>query len=172
MNEFYNKIDKMFTEKLSEVPVSVQGQYDFNKDLKKGKDGENVVENHLISLGFKFISKNNGKEYDRLMSFEDKEIKYEIKTDMYPEDTGNMVIEFESRGEPSGINITTADYFVTYYPKFQEIWYIKTDILRTLIKENNFKISKESGDKGSNTKLYKIPRRNFIYLFKVYDIST
>jgi hypothetical protein len=82
-------------------------------------------------------------------------------------DTGNIFIEFESRGKDSGITVTTAEWFVTYFKHFNEIWYIKSNKLRKLISENDFKKHTDSGDLGSNTKGYLIPRYQFKKYFKV-----
>ena len=37
--------------------------------------------------------------------------KVEVKADLKAKDTGNLFIEYESRGEPSGIAKTQADYW-------------------------------------------------------------
>ena len=37
--------------------------------------------------------------------------KVEVKSDLKAKDTGNLFIEYESRGEPSGIAKTQADYW-------------------------------------------------------------
>ena len=42
------------------------------------------------------------------------EKKIEVKYDRKAKDTGNIFIEFESRGNPSGISTTQADFW-TYY---------------------------------------------------------
>jgi hypothetical protein len=99
-----------------------------------------------------------------------KLVSYEIKTDVFcrPDfDTGNIFIEFASRGKDSGITVTKAEWFVTYFKHFREMWYIKSDKLRELISENEFKVHNDSGDLGSNTKGYLIPRYQFKKYFKV-----
>lgn len=166
-------MDTMFAKHLSGTPVDIyqKGQYDFQKDIKTGEQGEEFVKEHLINSGFKFIKNHKGKEYDLLMSFKEKQVKYEIKTDVYPKDTGNIAIEFECRNKPSGINVTESDYFVTYFPMFKEIWNIKTDKLKHLIQENSFRQTEASGDDGSNTKLYLINKKEFAQHFKVHKMN-
>jgi hypothetical protein len=103
-----------------------------------------------------------------------KKVSYEIKTDVFCKpylDTGNIFIEFECRGSDSGISVSEADWFVTYFQHFREIWYIKTDKLKKLIINNNFKKTELSGDLNSNTKGYLIPRYQFKKYFKVRTIK-
>jgi hypothetical protein len=100
-----------------------------------------------------------------------KEVTYEIKTDVKCAplfDTGNIFIEFESRGKLSGISVTEADWFVTYFKYLGEIWFIKTNKLIKLIKNNDFPIFFNAGDIGSQTHGYLINRRTFKKYFHVY----
>jgi hypothetical protein len=48
--------------------------------------------------------------------------------------TGNIYIEYESRGKPSGIATTQADYWVYKIAEFKAI-VIKTDELKILVKQ-------------------------------------
>lgn len=132
--------------------------YNFKKDLIIGENGENVVANDLIKMGGKLISDNKNNKFDLMIQ------KNEIKTDVYCKphyDTGNIFIEFECRGKNSGILVTEAKWFVTYFKHLNEIWYIKTSDLLSLIKTSNFRTTQFSGDSGSNTKGYLIPRYAF-----------
>jgi hypothetical protein len=100
---------------------------------------------------------------------------FEVKTDVYclpHSDTNNLFVEFECRGKDSGINVTEADYYVNYYPYLKEAWFIKTDKLKNLINSNEFEVKEFSGDAGSNTKGYVIPRYKFKPHFKVKMIKT
>lgn len=49
--------------------------------------------------------------------------KIEVKTDFMAQETGNVAIEFQSRGKPSGIAVTQADYYAYCLPlaNFQNI---------------------------------------------------
>jgi hypothetical protein len=150
--------------------------YNFKKDIELGEEGEYSVRLDLESIGGKFIEDNKNNSHDLVMempirdSNDHKLVSYEIKTDVLcrPDfDTGNMFIEFESRGKDSGVVVTKAEWFVTYFKHFREIWYIKSDKLRELIAENQFKVHNDSGDLGSNTKGYLIPRYQFKEYFKI-----
>lgn len=49
--------------------------------------------------------------------------KIEVKTDFMAHETGNIAIEYESRGKPSGIAVTEADFYAYCLPRsnFQNI---------------------------------------------------
>ena len=81
----------------------------------------------------------------------------------------NLVVEFESRGKPSGISVTEADFYVYFMPKLNEVWNIKMDELKKLIKSNNFK-KVSGGDEGSETKMYLIKRNLYKKYFKIHNI--
>lgn len=151
----------------------IQGEYNFNKDLSKGKSGEDFVINYMKKLGFVLEHTCNDSKYDFCMSYRNKKITYELKTDMYCKpgcDTGNIAIEIESRGKKSGINVTASDYFVTYFPHLGEIWNIKTEDLKKLIKYSNLPLKEGKGDPGSNTKFYLIKKELYKQYFKVHKI--
>lgn len=150
------------------------GEYNFNKDVVSGEKGEQVIREHLESYGAEFISDNKDSNYDLIMIINNKKISFEIKTDVYCEphnDTNNLFIEFECRGNPSGISVSKSNYFVTYYPHLKEVWFIKTNKLLKLISEENFKTTEFSGDNNSNTKGYLIPRYQYKKHFKVNRIK-
>ncbi len=138
-----------------------------------------IVADDLISVGGELISDNKNNSYDLVMNMPNRKggkkiTTYEIKTDVFcrPDmDTGNIFVEFESRGKSSGIVVSTSDWFVNYFKHFREIWYIKTDKLRQLIANNEFKTTEFSGDINSNTKGYLIPRYQFKKHFKVRRIK-
>jgi len=139
-------------------------KYDFKEDLIEGEKGEHAVIKDLESMGAEFISNNKDNRYDVKMKINGKEIKYEIKTDVYckPDwDTNNIFIEYECRGKKSGIEVTEAKWFVTYFKYLREIWYIQTETLKHLLNMNKFHTTEFSGDNGSNTKGYLMPRYRF-----------
>lgn len=154
----------------SEIFNEIVGKYNFNEDLGTGVSGEELIKNFLISKGFKFINENHDNKYDLLMSYNDLEIKYEVKTDVFlsrENDTGNLVVEFESRNKPSGISVTEANYYVYFIPKLNEIWNIKMEKLKELIESESFRVA-SGGDKGSNTKMHLIPRNKYKKHFRIY----
>lgn len=145
----------------------------FKKDLLLGNEGEDVLRDFLNSKGCKPISKNDDKRYDLKMLKKGVETTYEIKTDFKCAplfDTGNIFIEFECRGKESGIMVTEADWFVTYFKYLNEIWFIKSKKLTQLINDNNFPTFSDAGDLNSNTKGYLINRKKFKENFNVYKL--
>jgi hypothetical protein len=143
---------------------------DFISDLKLGNEGEESIIKYLLDNGCEYIDSNNDNKYDIKMIKKGLETTYEIKTDVKCAplfDTGNIFIEFESRGKPSGISVTQADWFVTYFKYLKEAWFIKSDKLKKLINENDFQTFKDAGDVGSATHGYLIKRKDFKKYFYV-----
>ena len=58
----------------------------------------------------------------------------ELKKDYKAKDTGNVVIEYEYRGQPSGIATTKAKYWAFWLVGFDTIIIIKTTKLKALAK--------------------------------------
>ena len=146
---------------------------EFRSDLKLGNEGEDVIIKFLESKGHKYLDSNNDNKYDIKMLTKGKETTYEIKTDVKCAplfDTGNLFIEFESRGKTSGIAVTQAKWFVTYFKYLNELWFIKSDELKTLINNNDFPIFRDAGDIGSATHGYLIKRKDFKKHFYVCKI--
>ena len=146
---------------------------DFRTDLKLGNDGEETIIKYLMSKGCLYVDSNDDNRYDRKMIVKGVETTYEIKTDVKCAplfDTGNIFIEYESRGKASGIVVTEADWFVTYFKYLNEAWFIKSDKLKQLINENDFPTFKDAGDIGSATHGYLIKRKDFKQHFYVCKI--
>jgi hypothetical protein len=144
--------------------------YNFKNDLSLGEIGEQTVIGYLINNGGKLITKNNDNKYDAIIEYNGNKITYEIKTDVFcaPNfDTGNIFIEIECRGKESGLSVTEAKWFVTYFLYLNEIWFIETDKLKKILIENDFPISEQNGDLNSNTKGYLIKRKDIQENFKI-----
>jgi hypothetical protein len=58
--------------------------------------------------------------------------RIEVKTDRMAHSTGNIVVEFESRGKPSGIATTKADYWCFWIEQTGVGIFIPTEKLRTI----------------------------------------
>lgn len=146
---------------------------DFEKDLKEGNSGEKIISMYLVCQGMKFISLNDDYKYDiKMFSYvKDREMLFEVKTDLYEKDTGNMAIEIRYKGKPSGISHTKAEWFVYYYKHFpfNNLWMIKVDELKELIKNNNFKVV--MGGDDNKSQLVLIPRNKFKKHFRIDTIK-
>jgi hypothetical protein len=144
--------------------------YDFNKDIELGNEGEKVVLNDLISMGAEVvIGSNDNNAYDFAISHKGKILYYECKTDFY-KDTGNLFVEVKCRGKESGLNVTKADWFATYFKSTNEIWYIKVDELRELVARFPHRKTENSGDKGSGTEGYLINKAIFSNYFIIRKV--
>jgi hypothetical protein len=127
--------------------------YNFRKDIKDGVDFEIEVSLELSKKmpGYLFRS-NNTIGYDIDLGL----TKLEVKNDIMASRTGNIAIEYECRGKPSGIDATIADWWVqgiNNVPRF-----IRLSVLRILCSTGRTVIG---GDKGSNTKMYLVPIERF-----------
>lgn len=145
----------------------------FNQDLKLGNEGEKIIIEFLINKGSKLIDTNNDNKYDIRMVKNDKITSYEVKTDVFCAplfDSGNLFVEFESRKKPSGISVTTADWFVTYFKYLNEAWFIKTTKLKKIIQNDKLPVFKNAGDLGSETHGYLLNRKEYKNQFHVFKI--
>ena len=125
----------------------------FEEDLSHGEWGEKVIMMYLWCQGMGFKHFNDDYRYD-------------IK--MY---TGNMAIEIRYRDKPSGISHTEAEWFAYYYRDipFRNVWMIKVEELKKLIKENSFTIINGGDDNKSQIVL--IPREKFKDKFLIDTIK-
>ena len=100
----------------------------FDLDLKDGLAGETLL--HSILTGKKI----------------------EVKTDFRVSETGNIVIEFESRGKPSGIATTEADYWCIIFGgahSFKQMVLIETERLKEIARDY-FHDVRRGGDQNTS----------------------
>ena len=141
------------------------GNYDFEKDLVLGEQGEKMVALYLM-LGhdMTFLGYNNEKK------------TFEVKTDYYVDehnDTGNMAIEIRHKNKPSGISCTKADVFIYFFRNLAEnnIWMIKTSELKSLIKDNVSGLKRVMGGDTKETEILLIPKHKFKNSFYIDEIQ-
>ena len=117
--------------------IHTKARPEFDKDLKFGEKYEN--------------------EFQKAV-----EGQVECKMDRRCQETGNVFIEFEDAGRPSGINKTTSPYYaIGLYKKDREkqIWIlIPTKILKELMKKYPIK----SGGDNWEAKGYIIPKEDLL----------
>lgn len=109
----------------------------FVANLIEGKEGEEIVKNALL--------------------------KGEVKRDFGVAKSGNVFVEYQSRGKSSGISTTEADYYVFL---FGDDWYedeigiiVKTSRLKRIF--NSIKYTVNGGD-GKSSKGKLIPIKRFL----------
>jgi len=112
----------------------------FEYDLKVGKKGENHFSRLL----------RNGKEFYTV----------EVKTDQQMDFTHNLFLEIESRGKPSGINRTEADYWYIQTKDYRFGFLIETALLQKLLEVHESDLT-TGGDDGTSVG-YKIGLPQFM----------
>ncbi len=128
--------------------------YNFKKDLVDGQAAEAEVAERLIArLGIPAgdIERCTSKGYDiKIIS---KGWTFEVKNDLMAHQTGNVAIEYESRGKSTALAATTADFWV--YKFAGRFFAFRTETLkRKLFEEKQYFKAVVGGDVGSNTKMY------------------
>ena len=107
--------------------------------------------------------------YDFKFDIEDKQITYEVKADNYINKTGNIAIEYECRKKPSGISLSTADYWAIFDYKTKtdyKLYIIPLEIIKKSITENKHHKDVYGGDMDAS-RLYLFKKD----LFKDYIIN-
>lgn len=142
------------------------GEYEFDKDLLKGEHTEDYIIKYLESLKYVLISRGEArKEYDvKMRSPSGKVVTFEIKSDAKTHQTGNICVEYFSRGKESGISVTEADYWVHVIVGSSEgiyFYVLPMDKMRDFADHTRNYRTKVGGDPGSNTTFFLIPEREF-----------
>jgi hypothetical protein len=141
--------------------------YDFYSDLAVAEKTESEIGRYLESnYKIKVLEYNNDKRYDLLVRNHRSEVPFriEIKEDFMSHSTGNIAIEFESRGKASGISVTESEIYIykVVYPdgQYDLISAMVDDIKKAIAERKYFRVV-SGGDKGSNTKMYLFKRNVF-----------
>lgn len=156
----------------------------FQLSNEMGSMGEMIVKKYFETLGYTYLSQVKDITKDLIFLYNGKQVSFEIKTDVKhlfinkkgeEQDTKNLVVEYSSRGKPSGIEATTADYLVTFYPALKELWIAKVSKLKKIIEEHKtneelIMDKKNVGDKDSKTHIYLL-RRNKEIIKNAFNIS-
>ena len=154
--------------------------YDFNKDLPIAKKTEMQIANFLVEnqdmtlIGTSDTLKNvNRSDFDVRMKFNksQKIVDIEIKEDFSCARTGNIGVECESWGRPSGIAVSKA-YFYLYKVHTSDgkksVYIIQTSKLKEMIANELYHRVVVGGDPGSYSKNYlfrlDVVKNNFKFL--------
>lgn len=127
----------------------------FNTDLILGHYYEKKAILYLDYDNYKIIDGYH-KEYDIIISKNGITTKIEVKTDRLAYKTGNIVIEYEYNNKPSGIETTTADFWIYFVinPNKEECYKFPIEELKNIVK--NCKTVR--GGDGYKSKLYIIKK--------------
>lgn len=108
----------------------------FTNQNKIGKIGEAAVKDFLISKGYKVEDESNNRtvchEGDLFTEFNGVKLKFEVKTDLKADQTGNLVIEYMTnldKGSLGWFKLSTADYFAFYLYNTNEIIFLSYEDL-------------------------------------------
>ena len=137
------------------------GHYQFDLDYERSRKVEERVA-HRICEKFN-LKKVRGSKYSswdfQLMDGDNKIISFELKEDFITQFTGNIAIEFQYRGVPSGIYRTKSDYYIYRIVRSNSgkrpihLMFSVETLLR-LIVTRQYKNIGVGGDPGTNTLFY------------------
>lgn len=129
----------------------------YDKDISISKATEIEISKKLFEYyGWKTVKFNNDNRYDLLIKKNNKFITIEIKEDFTLERTGNIGIEYWSRGKFSGIDVTKSKYYLIKAHRPNEIIFllIKVEDIKEMIKKKEYFRIVIGGDKGSGSANY------------------
>ena len=136
----------------------------FVNDLSFGKQYETKFINYLAFDEYDEIEvcpNSRFADWDIRIKKGDKYTSYEIKADKRSASTGNLCIEYECSGSPSGLSTTTADYYGYFVVGAKEDCYlIPTSILREACSSPN--VRKCSCGDGYRARAYLLPVRDYM----------
>ena len=113
----------------------------FHRMLEIGQAFELLAIEQIIKYykkKYNLLNTCNDNRYDFMLT---NNKKYEVKADLMASKTGNLFIENIQFGKPSGIDVTTADYYIIIYQKDNTNVFlkIKTKQIRKLIKKGIYR---------------------------------
>lgn len=136
---------------------------DFKRDLLVAKRTEEQSAALLQKTkGFTTVTYNDDNQYDLRCIADDGAITtVEVKEDFSCRKTGNVALEFHSRGKDSGIAVCKAEYYLYKLHRpdrtIAHLW-IPTSALKAAVAAKKYFRVINGGDTGSNT---------YCYLFKL-----
>lgn len=115
--------------------------YDFDEQLKKGKEAEKFLDGLFSKLGF-YIEKISVEEekkfgFDRIFTSIQRSTRFsvEYKTDFQSEKTGNAFIEIDSVSVNDGWALRTLAQVLIYYVPYKEIYIVSPTIMKKHLHE-------------------------------------
>jgi hypothetical protein len=136
--------------------------YNFNIDLPNAEKIADLLEQLLQKSGYRTQRAPNHyfPDWDikAICPRTGKIMTFEVKFDEMSDETGNVAIEYESRGKPSGISTTRAVCWAQYFDNAFHIVLVGT--LKEKLPSLFFR-DVTGGDPGSNTKMYLIKKDKF-----------
>lgn len=145
------------------------GHYNFRQDLVEAHVTEDEVAARILRRvpGSRLLDKNNDHLYDLAMVIRDIPVYIEVKDDKMSEQTGNIALEYKSRGKPSDISTTAAECWVFKYRRrhssVAHFRLVQTARLKEAMIQGFAGEYRQvvGGDPGSETKMFLIPVTEF-----------
>lgn len=133
----------------------------------KGDIGEERFEMLLEKMGLKITDKAPKNKSFKKYDFEYETSRghkrtAEIKTDS--SSTGNLFIQVERDGKPSGIFLTEADFYIVYNVIDKLFYIIRSEDLREAIISNQYELKVNKKNIQEVVKGILIPKKDFIEL--------
>ena len=126
--------------------------------FRKGKKYENELLSYLSYDKMEY-SDEGCKEWDIQTTKNGIDLYYEVKSDNISYKSGNLCVEYSHKGQPSGINVCTADYwcnFTIINDKEHILYIIPLFELKQLIVDKKKYIKDIKGGTNRNSSLYLI----------------
>jgi len=139
--------------------------YNFKEDFPIAEETEKEVAQLLAKIyDARILKFENTNKYDILAKIKDKQYTFEVKEDFTCERTGNVGLEFECRGKPSGIQTSQANYYIYKIHSKNGIHFylFNTATLKKMIAEKEYFRIVNGGDEGSNSMNYLFKYETFI----------
>jgi|SRR3990167_1133347 len=127
----------------------------FEESYKKGLEFENILLAYLRHSDPDAYTVS-GKEIRFDIVCPNTRKTYEAKYDYRAKETDKFAIEIEHEGNPSGLPVSKADYWVLYDGEFA--YMMATEALQEITRRSNFKIYSGEVEGKENKRLILIPR--------------
>lgn len=128
--------------------------YDYNQDKPIADKTEKQVADILrATYNAVILDYGHTNAYDIRARVNGKIFTFEVKEDFTCAHTGNVGIEFECRGKPSGIAVSKADFYIykIHTANGVKFYLFKTKQLKSMIADKKYFRIVNGGDKGSNS---------------------
>lgn len=123
----------------------------FADDKAFGEAGESRALLYIDYDTYEAAPRRRFKDWDFFTVKNGKRTYWEAKTDRFTHRSGNIVIEFESSGEPSGIAATKADKWIYLLDGEPTIFIIPTADLKQMIEDNKYHSIRHIAERGKNS---------------------
>jgi hypothetical protein len=132
----------------------------FKTDLKLGVQYEKLYAS-MIEYDTCEMAEGVFKPWDLKIIRNGETTTYEVKADRMAKATGNLVIEYECSGKPSGITSSLADYWVYFIVGTTQYYRIPRTVIMEAIQAKKYKRTVRGGDSYKSN----------MYLFRIEDFN-